>query len=96
MNTEIGFIKRKEILPFKEDLCGKCIAEGLNLCKQDEVCLIRLAQVLGKEIKDIYPSLIEAQKKGLVVIRSGNVGEPRRFIKITEEGKLVFGSRLKK
>ncbi len=95
MKTEIGFIRREEVLPSKGDVCAECIARGLNACEQDEVCLLRLAQVLGKEIKEIYPSLIEAQKKGLVIIRSVNVGKPRKFIKITEEGKLFFGSGLK-
>lgn len=94
---EIGFIPIEEVKPLKGDLCSQCIALGLNFCEEDEICLPRLARALGKEIKEVYPSILEAKKKGLIAIRTVN-SQPGKFIfiKITDEGKLFFESGIKK
>ncbi len=93
MKTRISFIPASEVLPIKEDdICGKCRMLGLNLCAYDEVCQIRLAKALGKPREEIDATLDEAKRKGLIKVRETKLrgDRPRRFIKITEKGKLFF------
>jgi DNA-binding MarR family transcriptional regulator len=93
MKTSIGYIDRRELIPQKdEDICAQCRAKGLNLCDIDEICQIRLAASLGKMKTDIDASIDFAKKKGLIEVREVKVkgNRPKRFIKITEEGKMFF------
>ncbi len=95
MKTEIGFIPASEVRPDRsQDLCGECRARGFNLCERDEVCQIRLAEALGLSREDIEVTLIEAERKGVVKIRTVNVSpnRPRKFIKITEVGEILFAA----
>jgi hypothetical protein len=98
METEIGFIDRSELSPESKDteLCIECRAKGLNLCDIDEICQLRLATALGdKNISIIAKSIDFASEKGLVEVRTVRVkgkNRPSRFIKITEQGKMFFGT----
>lgn len=96
MKSSIGFIKRSEITPESKDsdVCAACRAAGLNTCEADEICQIRLAHALGKPRTEIVTSIDHARKKGLVDVRYVKLrGRPERFIRITEQGKMFFGSR---
>ncbi len=94
METEIGFIPASRIKPEPHDLCGECRARGFNLCERDEVCQIRLAEALGLSRDDIELVLREAERKGVVKVRSVSVSRnrPRKFIKITEMGEILFAA----
>ena len=56
------------------------------------MCQIRLAEALGKPRDEIDATLDEAKRKGLIKVRETKLrgDRPRRFIKITEKGKLFF------
>ncbi|MBI5253315.1 MAG: hypothetical protein HY930_02810 [Euryarchaeota archaeon] len=96
MNGSIGFIKRSEIAPEGKDsdVCAECRAAGLNICDADEICQLRLANALGKSHTEIATSIDYARKKGLIDVRYVKFkGSPKRFIRITEQGRMFFGSR---
>ncbi len=96
METEIGYIDRSELSPDSKDteVCMECRLKGLNLCDIDEICQMRLASALGSGKRSMVDGSLEyASEKGLIEVRTleaeGN--RPKRFIKITEQGKLFFG-----
>ncbi len=96
METEIGYIDRSELSPDSKDteVCMECRLKGLNLCDIDEICQMRLASALGSGKRSMVDRSLEyASEKGLIEVRTmeaeGN--RPKRFIKITEQGKLFFG-----
>lgn len=96
MGGDIWFIKRSEAAPEGKDsdICAECRAAGLNVCDADEICNLRLANALGKPHTEIATSIEHARKKGLVDVRYIKLrGRPNRFIRITEQGKMFFGSR---
>ncbi len=96
---QYGFIKKSELSPgeMESDVCAKCRSKGLNLCDIDEICQIRLANALGKDLKEIDESIDYATKKGLINVRqTGSRGKrPKTFIKITSQGKMFFGTMKK-
>jgi|Deesub1362A_J573_1020465.scaffolds.fasta_scaffold00151_68 hypothetical protein len=90
MKTSIGYIDRRDLTPEETDICADCRSKGLNICEIDEICQARLAAALGN-MRDIDSSIDFARKKGLIKVREIDVGgEKRRFIKITEEGEVLF------
>lgn len=96
METHIGYIDRSELsLDGKDsDVCLECRLKGLNLCDIDEICQMRLASTLGeKKYSLIEKSIDYANEKGLIEMRAVEVkgNRPKRFIKITEQGKMFFG-----
>lgn len=96
MGGDIWFIKKSEAAPEGKDfdVCAECRAEGRNMCGADEICQLRLASALGKPHTEIATSIDCARKKGLVDVRYIRFkGEPKRFVRITEQGKMFFGSR---
>ena len=96
MRTEISHAEKSELRPKVDrgDVCRLCIDAGLNTCHIDEICQLRFAEVLREEGPRTRISLDLARKKGLVKVRELRTGEdkPKRFIKITERGKVFFGS----
>ncbi|NOZ83024.1 MAG: hypothetical protein GXN98_04340 [Euryarchaeota archaeon] len=95
METEIGFIPASRVKPDRrQDICGECRAKGFNLCDRDEVCQIRLAEALGLSREDVELTLREAERKGVVKVRTVRVSRdrPRKFIKITEMGEILFAA----
>jgi hypothetical protein len=96
MKGSIGFIKRSEIASEGKDsdVCAECRAAGLNICEVDEICQMRLANALGKPHTEIATSIDHARKKGLIDVRYVKLKDrPKRFIRITEQGKMFFGSQ---
>lgn len=98
METEIGFIDRSELTPGGKDteICIECRAKSLNLCEIDEICQLRLASALGGRKASVLLSSIDfASEKGLIEVRTVKVkakNRPSRFIKITEQGEMFFGT----
>jgi hypothetical protein len=98
METEIGFIDRQELTPKGKDteICIECRAKGLNLCEIDEICQLRLASTLGSGKYEIISKTIDlASEKGLIEVRTVKVkgkNRPSRFIKITDQGDMFFGT----
>lgn len=98
METHIGFIDRSELTPGNKDteICIECRAKGLNLCEIDEICQLRLASALGdKEYTILTKSIDFASQKGLIEVRTVKVkgkNRPSKFIKITEQGEMFFGT----
>ena len=98
METHIGFIDRSELTPDNKDteICIQCREKGLNLCEMDEICQLRLASALDSEKFSILSKTIDlACEKGLIEVRRVKVkgkNRPSRFIKITEQGEMFFGT----
>jgi DNA-binding MarR family transcriptional regulator len=94
MKTSISYVDKSEIFPEAKDadVCAQCRSKGLNLCDIDEICQIRLAAALGEDRPSIDASVDYAKKKGLIEVREikGKGDRPRRFIKITDQGKMFF------
>lgn len=93
METSVSFLNLSELLPDlkSDDTCGKCIADGLNLCSHDEICQIRLASALGRGRKKIDVSVDEAKTMGFIKVREIHKGSaPRKFIKLTPQGEMFF------
>lgn len=99
METHIGYIDRSELSPESKDtdVCIECRAKGLNLCDIDEICQVRLASALGSDKYSIVAKSIDhANEKGLIEVRTVKVkgkNRPSRFIKITEQGAMFFGTK---
>ncbi len=97
METHIGYIDRSELSPESKDteVCMECREKGLNLCDIDEICQLRLASALGsKKYSIIEKSIDHASEKGLIEVRIVKVkgNRPKRFIKITDQGTMFFGT----
>ncbi len=94
MKTHIGFIHKSDLEPRQADICGDCRDNGLNLCELDEICQVRLAEALGKDQSEIVDSIDHAVKQGLLDIRPATVkGNPMKFVKIGDGGRLFFASK---
>ncbi|MFQ6105884.1 MAG: hypothetical protein ACE5NL_02310 [Candidatus Hydrothermarchaeaceae archaeon] len=94
MKTRIGFIEMSELVPAgkERDICMECREKGLNLCDVDEICHVRLAEALGKDWDEILPSVKYAEKKGVINTRDViSKGEPKKLIRMSEDGKMFFG-----
>ena len=64
-----------------------------DVCIQDEICIARLAKTLGKSAKAITSSLDLATQRGLITLRKAKRdGKSVPMIKITDEGRLIFGT----
>ena len=99
MTAGYGFIKKSELSPgeMESDVYAECRSKGLNLCDIDEICQIRLANALGKDLKEIDASIDYAIKKGLINVRQikSRGKRPSTFIKITYQGRMFFGTMKK-
>jgi hypothetical protein len=94
IDTEIGYVKKSEIVPRERDICGICRYKGQDICARDEICHMRLAVALGKEVRDVTASLDYAAKRGLITLREESTKKGKvRFVKITDQGKLFSGRR---
>ncbi len=89
---DIGFIRKSDLEPRRGDTCGECRERGLDICQLDEICQERLAEALGKEPLDLGEGLHGAMEKGLLQVRWAKArGRRMRFVKLSEEGRLLFG-----
>ena len=93
IETRVGYVKKYDLTPKKADLCGQCRDREDDVCVQDEICIARLAKALGKSAKTITSSLDLASQRGLITLRKAKrKGRSVPMIKITDEGRMVFGT----
>jgi hypothetical protein len=94
IDTEAGYLRKSDLRPRKGDICGPCRDRGQDICEKDEICQVRLAAALGKEVRDVSASIDYASRKGLITIREKNTKRGKvRFVKITDQGRLLSGKK---